>query len=252
MTTMDLRQYFSGTYYRNLLGGLMSGQKGRQGVFAVGGIVGAVVVVGGAYLLYSQVMSLPKPDVQVASAEDLTKFLGHERGFARLPAKEQEQFLARLIEIHTEPARRGDLASALRRMTSKEKMVCREVIWNMGYRALVKDVDEFYKAPPEERDELIDEKIVDYMRAREYVAGNSRARKDHPPLFDDSWLQGMPTDSDGIVKLMISKTRPQDRARLKPYVEKFRARMDQVRKDKREFSRMKAKHGAQDIGSDWK
>jgi len=254
---MDLKQYMGTAFYRNLFNALFARQQGRQVGIAAAGVLGAVVVIVGGYLLYDQVTAVPAPDVKVAQAKDIAGFMGHSRGLARLPVAKRIKFMMDLAVSHNEPAKREELASALNQMTSKEKLECREALWDAGYSVLTKEVAAYYKTPAEEREEFVDRKLADYFRAQNYLSGRSRAGgggggggagggAKARPLFDDSWLEGMPTDSDGIVKLMVAKTKPRDRARMKPYIEAMSARLEELKEDPREKERLLARHGNMD------
>ncbi len=214
----------------------------RTVLIVAGGVLGALAVGLGGYLVYDQVVTVPVPDIETASPKDIAGFVGHPRGLARMPTAKRAEFLYKLAGNHYEPARRRELASAFRQMTSEQKRTCREAVFDVGYEVLNEQVADFYKAPEQDRAEFIDRKIAEYHVAQRYVAGSPRAKREHPPLFDDSWMEGLPTDSDGVVKLMIAKTRPKDRARLKPYMEAIRARMDELNENPREKERLLAKY----------
>ena len=239
---MDIQQYLSFEFYRNLIRSVSGGRIGRQVIIGVSGVLGAIVVASGAYFAYDKVTAIAPPDVKEAKPEEIGDFMGHPRGFARLPVPKRGEFLGGLAAAHTKPEKREKLAKAFRRMTSEEKKVCWDAIWDVGYDAVNKEVDAFRKLPPEERAAFIDKRIAAYNRGRIYVAGNSRAAQYSPPLFDESWLEGMPTNSDGMVKMIIAKTRPKDRVRMKPFVEALTSRVDELDKNPREKQRFLARH----------
>ncbi len=248
----DLAERLKSESFRDRMANFLQSPQRRQALIIAAGVLGGVLVLFGGYFAYDRLTSIPAPDVQTASPKEITGFMGSERGLARLPVRQRLEFVGKLYMAHEEPAKREDLASALRQMTSHEKKVCRDAMWDVGYSILTDEVDEYHRTPPEDREEFIDRKIAQYMHARSYIAGERMMGRGgagggfggagsisgRAPLLDESWLEGMPTNSEGVVKMVIAKTQPKARTRMRPYIENVRTRVEELRDDPREKERV--------------
>ncbi len=242
----DWRDYLRPITYIDWVKRSMETERGRQTVFATGGILGAVIVLVGGYILYGQIVGIPAPDVQNAPIEKVTQFLGSPQGYARLSVPSRQDFLVKVMQTYEEPAKREQLAQALSKMTTEEKVTLREATWDVGYKIFTEEVEQYYKAPPESRHKFVDRKLYEYHQARARIVGDPQTKAREQKLVDHSWTHGMPTDSDGVVKMLITRTRPEDRARMKPYVDALRTRMEELKKNPAEAERLMAKFQAQD------
>jgi hypothetical protein len=211
--------------------------RGRQIAIALAGLVGAVLICAAGYLVYNRVMGVPAPDAKNAPAEQIARFLGHPEGFSRLPTSKRLTYLNEVMLSHndSEPARKEALASAMQKMTTDEKITLRSAVWGVGYKTFADEVDVYYHMPPDQQPEFVDRKIHEYYRLRCYLTGDpghgGGGGGGRGGFVDQSWAAGLPTDSDGLVKAITAKTRPEDRARMKPYVDALRGRLLELKKD---------------------
>jgi hypothetical protein len=248
----DFRDYFRLVVYIDWVRKSLQTERGRQIGFALGGVVGAALICVAGYWVYGRVMGVPTPDAKNAPAEQIAHFLGHSEGFARLPAKKRMSYLNEVMVTHSdaEPARKEELASALQKMTTEEKVTLREAVWDVGYKNFVDEVDVYYRTPPEEKADFVDKKIHEYYRLRCYLTGDSGhgggGGGGRGAIVDQSWAAGLPTDSDGLVKSIVARTRPEDRAEMKPYVDALRTRLLELKKDPRERERLLARYSDSD------
>ncbi len=222
----------------------LQSETGRQRLIAVAGVVGAIAIAAGAWWVYEAMTTIPAPDIKNAAPERVSEFLGSPRGFAHMPAKQQRDYLAQVMTTYAEPEKKAELAKAMSRMTTEEKVTLRSAVWDAGYDTISQEVDVYLRKPVEEQAEFVDRKIFEYHRIARYFVGDrdSRASGGEPVLVDQSFGAGLPTDSDGITKVIISKTHPEDRARMKPYVDAIRSRMLELKKDPKERERLMARY----------
>jgi hypothetical protein len=222
------------------------GRPGRQVAIALAGVLGAAVFVGAAYLLYAWMTRAPVPDVVTAAPMEIARFLGHPRGLARLSIAEREAFMVRLLTTDYEPDRRAELASALRQMTTREKEIRRDALWEVGYSALSKLAEEYRRTAPKDRVVFVDEKLAGYFRAKRELKAKHPAREGEPELLDRSWLDGLPTKKEGMVQLILERTTSEDRKRIGPYVEAVMARMAYLKRHPKEKARLLERYGVAD------
>ncbi len=255
---MDMQTLLSGKALRERIDRLFSTPRGRQVGFALIGVVSTVVVVGGGYLLYDQITALPAPDVKNAKPEKVAKFLGHPKGLARMSVPKRKDFLIRLCQENFQPEKREELAQTLNQMTTTEKKVCRDAVFDVFYEEVLDGANEYRKQPTtDDKDEFVDRTLAGVYHLRDYLngrrGGGRRARRgaaaapaQTKPLFDKSWADGLPTDTDGAVKLLISKTKPKDRVRMKPFIEDLRQRDEELKDDAREMARLRARYAPEE------
>jgi hypothetical protein len=234
----DWRDYLKPVTYVNWVQKSMETERGRQMVFGVGGVVGAIVIVVAGYLIYVQIVGIPAPDVKNAPVEKITTFFGNPQGFARLPVPKRQEYMIEVMKTYSDPGKREQLARSMQRMTTDEKVTLRDSLFDVGYKVFTEEVEQYYSTPEKDRFEFVDRKIYDYAQARKHLLGEQKTRTGEQAMVDSTWAAGLPTDSDGIVKLLITKTRPEDRARMKPYVESIRTRMDELKKNPGEAERL--------------
>lgn len=220
----------------------------RQVVIATAGVLGAVAVIGGAYLLYARATQLDVPDPKTAPAGGIARFLGHVNGLARLSIEERQAFVTKLLTTETDASRREAMRRALAQMTSQEKETCREALWDVGFAVFFREVDAFRATPPEKRGAFIDRRIAEYWRTRDELAGKLKGSGRRQALLDGSWLEGMPRRGDEIVKMILARTKPKDRARMMPYVDAIGARLAELKRDPSEMARVRSRYAPVESG----
>lgn len=255
---MATQKVNSGSSLRERFNDLFSTPRGRQVGFALIGVVSTVVVVGGGYVLYDQITGLPAPDVKNAPPEKVAEFLGHPKGLARMPIPRRKDFLIKLCQENFEPAKREALATTLNQMTTQEKKVCRDAVFDVFYEEVLDGANDYRRQPTQDdKYEFVDRTLAGVYHLRDYLngrrgggrrSGRRSAATGAPtkPLFDKTWSDGLPTDTDGAVKLLISKTKPKDRARMRPFIEDLRQRDEELKDDPRELARIRARYAPEE------
>jgi len=189
----------------------------------IGTVAGIVLISGGwwAYLTFSTVR--PPPLVAGAPPEkvvEVAAYLGNSRGFGRLPVEQQEQYLVRAYQTYgQEPEARARYVQAIRRMSSAERAVLDNAVFEITRGHVMEHALEYSSLPPSQREAYIDKAVqqMETMRAQIGSGGATRSLSD--PLKSD-----LPTRTDEVMKLIYAKTSPTERAKALPFIDAMASR----------------------------
>jgi hypothetical protein len=207
----------------------------RQTIIALSCVVAAVVIGGGAYVLYDVLISPPVPDLTVAKAPEVAAFMAHARGFVRLPADERRRFFGDVMRQYREPTRRRELVAHLDTLSTDEKLQLREAVFAVVQDEFSEDLERFNRTPESRRDEFVDESLV---RLLGFVADLKGAGRDTD--LTRGMGRGLPMTPKDINTFVTGRTSAGDRARAQRFVEAIERRIDQLSRSSRaraEFER---------------
>ncbi|HUW83365.1 MAG TPA: hypothetical protein VMZ31_11265 [Phycisphaerae bacterium] len=207
----------------------------RQTIIALSCVVAAVVIGGGAYVLYDLLISPSAPDVTVAEAPEVAAFMAHARGFVRLPAAERRRFFGEMMRRYREPSRRRELVTYLDTLSTQEKLQLREAVFVVVQDEFFEDLERFHQTPETRRDEFVDESLVGLVG---FVAEMKGAGRDTD--LTRGMGQGLPMTPNDINKFVAGRTRASDLARAQPFVEAIERRIEELDRSSRaraEFER---------------
>ena len=195
----------------------------RQTIIALSCVVAAVVIGGGAYVLYDVLISPPTPDLTVAKVPEVAAFMAHARGFVRLPATERRRFFGDVMKRYSEPSRRWELVAHLDTLSTEEKRQLREAVFVVAQDEFFEDLERFNRTPESRRDEFVDESLV---RLLGFVAELKGAGRDTD--LTRGMGRGLPMTPNDINTFVMGRTSAGDRARAQPFVEAIERRIDQL------------------------
>ncbi len=217
----------------------------RQTIIVLSCVVAAVVIGGGAYVLYDVLISPPMPDLTVAEAPEVAAFMAHARGFVRLPATERRRFFGEVMERYRDPSCRRELVAHLDTLSTQEKLQLREAVFVVVQDEFFEDVERFRQTPESRRDEFVDESLV---RLLGFVAELKGAGRDTD--LTRGMGQGLPMTPNDINTFVVGRTSAGNRARAQPFVQAVERRIEELSRSSRaraEFERKMRRLQAREV-----
>lgn len=216
------------------------------------GVAGVVVLVGGIWAF--EVLTAPaKPDIQTAKVPEITQFLGHPRGLARMPVAQREEFLVAVVQKYSEPNRVEEMSRALREMAPGERETLMDATFEIGKDKFVKAAEEYVQLPKKDRPAFLDKVIHDVENLRQRLGGAPAggggvgpagvARPGPVNNLVSPFKEHIPTKSDAMAKMIVDRTTPSERAKAKPLMDDLAQRSDQLRRDPRARADFTARGG---------
>jgi hypothetical protein len=218
----------------------------------IAGVVGVLVLVLGVWA-FEVLTAPPKPDLKVAKIDQVIEFLGHPRGFARMPVEKREQFLVDVAQAYSTPQRFEEMSHALAQMSFVERQQFVDGVFEIGKVKFVKASEEYARTPKKDRAQFVDHVIRDMERLRASLTatpgGGDRPRVagggGGPQMASVGSLasvfkEHVPTKSDAWAKAIVDRTTPAERQKAKPLADDVAKRLDQLHNDpqaKAEFAR---------------
>ena len=187
------------------------------------GLALPVFILGGIYLLVTNVLLVPAIPDDHTPGDKLARFLIHEKGLPRLSHAEQEQVLARqMARLGRDEALRNAFLAELRIATADEAAAVRNHFFDVFKPILMRDIEGWQSQPPQGRETFLDERIVQYNRLGAY-AGNVRVSKDD--------LGPVAVSPEELLKWLMSKTTERERQLGWQYLVALKARIDEINAD---------------------
>lgn len=187
----------------------------NQTKIAVLTILGVVAVALGGFWAFYELTTVRKPDLQTASAEQVVEFLGDPRGFARLPLNERQTFLSRMFKRYNDYENRLALNENLATMSSTQSQVLLDAIYEVAHNLVMTAAEEFNNLPPSERGKHLDNTIRRFLVLRGEMSGGGDTRQN----IGEPFRKYMPTGSDELGKLIVSRTTPEEREKAQPFID---------------------------------
>src|SRR5215468_7161912 len=112
----------------------------------IGACLGAVIAVAYVgYVAYDRASTPAKPNLQNASVGEVVAFVGNERGLARLPKYEQDQFLVAWKTRYSQDENQRALKKYLEGSPEQDRAAVREVLYRIARRQFFEDAREYTK-----------------------------------------------------------------------------------------------------------
>lgn len=184
----------------------------------IGTIAGLILIGGGwwAYLTFTTVA--PPMLVEAAPLEtvaEVAAYLGDEHGFGRLSVDQQEQYLVSVFQTFgQQPEARTRFNRMLQQMSTAERQVLNDGIFEIARKHLVKHAEVYSNLPPAQRAPYIDKAIEGMETMRNEIVGGSSANSLNDPLKDS-----LPTRPEEMMKAIYLKLSPAERAKVIPFIE---------------------------------
>jgi hypothetical protein len=191
---------------------------GRQQVRRVGlsdkskkillGSTGGVLAVVLAVWAYYNFTTVAPPNIQVASAKQVTSYLGNERGFARLNHDNREKFVERMWTQFSQGDRRAELSKAFDQMTPSERQVFVDAAFDTAKDRFLKQANEYNRLPEQRKAEFV-ANVINNLDAQRKAVGGYSAGSNVAKSFEGS----LPNTTDGITRLLADRTTARQRSR---------------------------------------
>ncbi len=198
----------------------------QRQVSIVAACVGAsVVMILGAFWLYDLIVAPPVPNLETASPEEVATFMAHRRGLARLPMQERKVRLFEIFRHYTPPERRDALARAFDRMPQSERSQVRDAVFEVAKDQLMQDVDLYRQLSSQRRGSFVEERVKHYDQFRRHLR-----RRDTGKALVDPFSKGLPTRSDEWMKMVVSRTTADERAKARDYLDHVTEVVERMKK----------------------
>jgi len=215
----------------------------RNAVYSVAGCLGAVVLVGGAWLAYDLLRRPPLPNLdlpqtqQVQLADEVARFMADARGWRRLSDPERKRFMHKVLHtIAAHPEGRRALASEFRRLAPREKETIRQTLIETAKRDLLEQSREFNRTSPHRRGarrRMVDRMIAGGEATRQLMRGHGGESD-----LGEALSEGTPRDTEGWVRYLTNHTSGTDRQQIEPLVNAVQDRIRQISEDPAERARI--------------
>lgn len=203
--------------------------------------------------------TIAPPKLDTADSQQVAAFLGNKRGFKRMPVDRREAFLNSAYQRFSRGQDRGDFTRSLRQMSSSEKRVFVNAGFDIASKKFMKQAREYNKTPANKRAQALDKIIRNFEGMRRELGGGDRryaggagggggggggvapggGRMIDGGSVADPFKGAIPTKSDELMKVLINKTSPKERAEARPLIDDLAERYKEL-KDPRERKRFDA------------
>jgi hypothetical protein len=213
---------------------------------------GSVLVVAIGWWAYFTFTTVAPPNVQAAPPPQVAQYLGNARGFARLNCDERGKFLGDMWNAYSQGEKRGELAQAFNRMSFSERQVFVDAAFETVKVDFLKQANEFNKLPKSKKDQFVDNVMNQLDQQRRAIAGSkssnnnvkpgvpgrpeadNKAAKTETASLTEPFESCVPTTTDGMAKLLVTRTSATDRAKAEGLFDaitaRYKAREEQRRR----------------------
>jgi len=184
-----------------------------------------VIVTG--WWAYFKFTTISPPDLKAlgpADVDTVVDYYGSSRGLIRLPVARQEQYLAAAYQKFGQGDDRARYMQALGRMSSGEREMLHSALFEITRVHVMESAREYNNLPASQRGAFIDNAIRKMEGTRGELGGNGQATNLGEPL-----KAGLPTSSDEIMKVLVTRTNGQERAEAQPFVDKMAERYKELK-----------------------
>ena len=182
-----------------------------------------VVVLGGLWLLVTEVLLVPAvPDAQTAP-DAVAQFIMHEKGLPRLNRARSEAFLKQQILRLIQDERFRDRFAAEYRVSSPEQQKAfREQLFDAFKPLVLDDIQRYHALPEAARPAYLDDRIVAYNRMSKLLGS----------VQIDKSIAGSPAQNQAdILGLVMQKTTDEERHMGIAYGQALAARVTEILAD---------------------
>lgn len=175
--------------------------------------VSLVVIVGG-WWSYFKLTTIPPPELATTTPEEVVKFLGNSRGYARMPIPKAEAFLARTYERFNSYEDRSNLVRAFRRLPQSKQKNCVNKTFDVAREITLRSADEYRHLPKKEKAKFVEKTVKRFRAMQGQMGGGGDPNVD----FGQAVSPHLPTTSRDMQKLLVTRTTPTQRAKIEPFV----------------------------------
>jgi hypothetical protein len=205
-------------------------QHSRKITIGGGGLLAGALLVLGVIFVLDLLFAPPVPDIATASPATVAAFLAHPRGFARMSIEGRRKMLAEIYV--TDRDKLDELAGEFDHMSTDEREQIRSAAMDVYLDQLARDARRYRALPPREQEEFVEEVLDNYEKLKEELR----------PI-GDSFKDNLPTKSDEWTKVLVSKTSPRERSRIKPLVDHIARAAESRRKAEAREARRRSRQG---------
>lgn len=186
--------------------------------------LGCVVLAGAGWWGYFRFTTVPAPELAKAAPVQVVEFFGDARGLARMPVDAREQYLVSTYRQFSQGEARQQFIQSMNRMSSSERQVFYDAVFDITHVRVVEMAKEYNSLPMAQRGAYVDQAIQKIEKMREELGGGSRENSVGEPLKAD-----LPTSSDEMMKILVTRTSGQERADAKPFVDRMALRYKEMK-----------------------
>lgn len=165
--------------------------------------VAPVIVLGGLWLLVTEVLLVPAVPGPAAAPDTVAQFIVHRKGLPRLERKRREVFLqAQVARLVRDEAFRNRFAAEYRVSSPEDQKAFREHLFDAFKPLVMDDIRRYHELPEPQRQPYLDERIVAYNRLSRLL-GSVRIEKS---------IAGPVADAQqDLLSTLLQKTTEQER-----------------------------------------
>lgn len=188
--------------------------------------IGGLAVIVGAVWFYFALTTASPPDLQNSTPEQVAQFLSNEQGFARMPIPRREQFLQECFQRFKTEEERMQLVRLFRQMSPAELQVVLDATYEIVHAMVMDNAQRYSNATSsKDRQALVDSLISRFKAMQGELSGQGNSHMN----VGEPFKQFMPTNSDELSKMLVTRTTPAERAKAQPLIDAVARRYKEMR-----------------------
>lgn len=182
-----------------------------------------VIVLAGLWLLVTQVLMVPRVPDATTPADQVMRFIVHEKGLPRLSQPRAEAvFKEQVRRLTTDPAFREAFLREVRTASPEASAALREHLFDVYKPLLMADIRQYNTLEADARPAYLDERIVHYNRVSRALGATG---------ITAEAAQGLLPSKAEALQLLLTKTTDEERQLGLFYQAALRARVEEVLAD---------------------
>lgn len=181
-----------------------------------------VLIVGGRWA-YFKLTAVPPPELATATPEDVVEFLGSSRGYKRMSISQAEAFLGKTYERFNTYEDRATLVRSFRRLPQSQQRICVDKTFDVAREITLRSAEEYRQLPNKEKAKFVDQTIKRFRAMQGQLGGGGDPNVD----FGQAVMPHLPSTSQDMRKLLITRTTPSQRARAEPFINAIAKRREE-------------------------
>jgi hypothetical protein len=204
---------------------------------------GCLTLVVGGWWAYMKLTTVPPPPIETSTPQHVVKFLGDQRGFPHMRLDDREQYLADMYKRFGEGEARQELANAFAQMSSRERQVFVDTAIEGFKVRFLESANEYNRLPVNKRGQFVDRMIRTFESQRSSLAGTgsggtrgpgaARGGRGKAENLGEPFKAMVPTTTDGMTKLLVSKSNSRQRAKAQPLFDAVAVRYKEIQDSRR-------------------
>jgi len=186
-------------------------------------LASSALVLGGGIWAYYEFTTMPPPDIESASPQEVATFFGSTRGLSRMPVDKRQEYLGKIYMRFSRGADRDQFHRSLRRMSRSEREVFLDATFDIVRVRVVENAEQYKKIrSKKERTKFIDSALINIQNMQAEIGGGSPMNDLSSPFQKD-----LPKSTDEWMKIAYSRTNAAERALAKPFLEDVATRIQE-------------------------